>query len=111
MVESGFVFHDENKNLVRVKVKDCLDERKLGYVYQDVDIPWSNSRPTPLGSRVRKVALAQNFGVGAAHAVETSRNNVKFPVMLNSVVTDSGEEAKEVYEQEEEGSGGGDSSG
>ena len=71
---------------MRVKVKDCLDERKLGYVYQDVDIPWSNSRPTPLGSRVRKVALAQNFGVGAAHAAETSRN-VKFPLVLDSVVS------------------------
>ncbi|KAJ1434766.1 putative domain, di-copper centre [Sesbania bispinosa] len=46
-LESGFLFYDENKNLVRVKVKDCLDTRKLGYVYQDVDIPWLGSKPTP----------------------------------------------------------------
>ncbi|KAH1103156.1 hypothetical protein AAZX31_13G225400 [Glycine max] len=85
-LESGFLFYDENKNLVRVKVKDCLDERKLGYVYQDVDIPWLNSRPTPRRSRVQKVALAQNFGVGAARAAETSRN-VKFPLVLDSVVS------------------------
>ncbi|KAH1103157.1 hypothetical protein AAZX31_13G225500 [Glycine max] len=78
-LESGFLFYDENKNLVRVKVKDCLDERKLGYAYQDVDIPWSNSRPTPQRSRVQKVGTV-------AHVAETSRN-VKFPLMLDSVVT------------------------
>ena len=85
-LESAFLFYDENKNLVRVKVKDSLDTRKLGYVYQDVDIPWLNSKPTPRRSRVQKVALAQNFGVGAAHAAETSRN-VKFPLVLDSVVS------------------------
>ncbi|WVY93553.1 hypothetical protein V8G54_032641 [Vigna mungo] len=84
-LESGFLFYDENKNLVRVKVKDCLDTRKLGYVYQDVDIPWLNSKPTLRKPRARKVALAQNFGVGAAHAAETSRS-VKFPLVLDSVV-------------------------
>ncbi|XP_061375576.1 polyphenol oxidase A1, chloroplastic-like [Gastrolobium bilobum] len=83
-LESGFLFYDENKNLVRVKVKDCLDTRKLGYVYQDVDIPWLKAKPTPRRSRVQKVA--QHFGVGAAHAAETSRN-VKFPLVLDSVVS------------------------
>lgn len=46
-LNSGFVFYDENKNLVRVKVKDCLDEQKLGYTFQQVDVPWINSKPTP----------------------------------------------------------------
>ncbi|XP_027932205.1 polyphenol oxidase A1, chloroplastic-like [Vigna unguiculata] len=85
-LESGFLFYDENKNLVRVKVKDCLDTRKLGYVYQDVDIPWLNSKPSPRKSRARKVAFAENFGVGAAQAAETSRS-VKFPLVLDSVVS------------------------
>ncbi|KAK7327922.1 hypothetical protein VNO77_22015 [Canavalia gladiata] len=80
-LESGFVFYDENKNLVRVKVKDCLDTTKLRYVYQDVDIPWLNSKPTPRKSRTQK------FGVAAAHAAETSRNNAKFPLVLDSVVS------------------------
>ena len=83
-LESGFLFYDENKNLVRVKVKDCLDLRKLGYGYQDVDIPWLNAKPTPRKSRAQKVA--QHFGIGAAQAVETSRN-VKFPLVLDSVVS------------------------
>ncbi|KAL9321237.1 hypothetical protein ACSQ67_013076 [Phaseolus vulgaris] len=85
-LESGLLFYDEDKNLVRVKVKDCLDTTKLGYVYQDVDVPWLNSRPTPVKSRARKVAVTQNFGVGAARAAETSRN-VKFPLVLDSVVS------------------------
>ena len=83
-LESGFLFYDENKNLVRVKVKDCLDLRKLGYGYQDVDIPWLNAKPTPRKSRAQKVA--QHFGIGAAQAAETSRN-VKFPLVLDSVVS------------------------
>ncbi|KAK7401434.1 hypothetical protein VNO78_12917 [Psophocarpus tetragonolobus] len=88
-LDSGFLFYDENKNLVRVKTKDCLDSRKLGYVYQDVDIPWLESKPTSLRSRAQRVALAPHFGVvGAAHAAETSRNNnAKFPLVLDSVVS------------------------
>ncbi|KAK7246546.1 hypothetical protein RIF29_41415 [Crotalaria pallida] len=83
-LESGFLFYDENKNLVRVKVKDSLDTTKLRYVYQDVDIPWLKNKPTPRRSRVQKVA--QRFGNGAAQAAETSRS-VKFPLVLDSVVS------------------------
>ncbi|RDX61923.1 hypothetical protein CR513_59800, partial [Mucuna pruriens] len=46
-LESSFLFYDENKNLVRVKVKDCLDTTRMGYAFQKVDIPWLNSRPKP----------------------------------------------------------------
>ncbi|PNX58190.1 polyphenol oxidase, partial [Trifolium pratense] len=52
-LETSFLFYDENKNLVKVKVKDGLDERKLGYCYQDVDIPWINSKPKPASRRVQ----------------------------------------------------------
>nr|AUM57216.1 polyphenol oxidase A1-like protein [Mucuna pruriens]AZY91564.1 polyphenol oxidase 3 [Mucuna pruriens var. pruriens] len=107
-LESGFLFYDENKNLVRVKVKDCLDTAKLGYTYQDVEIPWLKSKPTPSRSRAQKVALAPGFGfgVGAAHAAETSRN-VKFPLVLDSVVRTvvkrpSKSRSKKEKEEEEE---------
>ncbi|KAH6767763.1 hypothetical protein C2S52_018746 [Perilla frutescens var. hirtella] len=46
-LDAAFVFYDENAQLVRVKVRDCLDHTKLGYTYQDVENPWLNSRPTP----------------------------------------------------------------
>ncbi|RDX69469.1 hypothetical protein CR513_51411, partial [Mucuna pruriens] len=45
-LDSSFLFYNENKKLVRVKVRDSLDSRKLGYDYQCVDIPWLNSKPT-----------------------------------------------------------------
>jgi polyphenol oxidase len=46
-LNSSFVFYDENKQLVRVYSKDCLDNRNLGYEYQQVDIPWLKSKPVP----------------------------------------------------------------
>ncbi|XP_028788765.1 polyphenol oxidase, chloroplastic-like [Neltuma alba] len=109
-LNSGFLFYDENKNLVRVKVKDCLDARKLGYVYQDVELPWLKSKPTPRrrSSKAQKVALVpQLFGVGAAQAAETSSKSVKFPVVLESTVSTDvkrpkkGRSKKEKEEKEE----------
>nr|AZY91563.1 polyphenol oxidase 2 [Mucuna pruriens var. pruriens] len=82
-LESGFLFYDENKNLVRVKVKDCLDTRSLGYVYQDVDVPWLDSKPTP---GIRR-AVVKSFGAGAALAAETSKESTKWPVVLDSSVS------------------------
>ena len=48
-LDAGFLFYDENAQLIRVKVRESLDTKKLGYVYQDVDvdIPWLKSKPTP----------------------------------------------------------------
>ncbi|TYJ31781.1 hypothetical protein E1A91_A06G223400v1 [Gossypium mustelinum] len=46
-LNASFLFYDENANLVRVKVRDCLDHRKLGYDYQFVDLPWLKEKPTP----------------------------------------------------------------
>ncbi|XP_028775501.1 polyphenol oxidase, chloroplastic-like [Neltuma alba] len=109
-LNSGFLFYDENKNLVRVKVKDCLDTRKLGYFYQDVELPWLKSKPTPRrrSSKAQKVALVpQLFGVGAAQAAETSSKSVKFPVVLESTVSTDvkrpkkGRSKKEKEEKEE----------
>ncbi|XP_028775529.1 polyphenol oxidase, chloroplastic-like [Neltuma alba] len=109
-LNSGFLFYDENKNLVRVKVKDCLDTRKLGYVYQDVELPWLKSKPTPRrrSSKAQKVALVpQLFGAGAAQAAETSSKSVKFPVVLESTVSTDvkrpkkGRSKKEKEEKEE----------
>ncbi|KAG8377225.1 hypothetical protein BUALT_Bualt08G0006200 [Buddleja alternifolia] len=55
-LDGAFLFYDENGHLVWVKVRDCLDNTKLGYVYQDVEIPWLESRPKPrISSAVRKM--------------------------------------------------------
>ncbi|KAJ9690393.1 hypothetical protein PVL29_012841 [Vitis rotundifolia] len=39
-LDASFVFYDENAQLVRVKVRDCVDPLKLRYKYQDIPIPW-----------------------------------------------------------------------
>ncbi|XP_054801103.1 polyphenol oxidase, chloroplastic-like [Prosopis cineraria] len=104
-LESGFLFYDENKNLVRVKIKDCLDTRKLGYVYQDVNIPWLQARPTPSRSRVLR-SLKKTLGVGAAHAANGG-GDVKFPLVLETSVSKvvkrekKGRSRKEKEEEEE----------
>nr|ACM43505.1 polyphenoloxidase [Camellia nitidissima] len=82
-LNAGFVFYDENAQLVRVKVKDCLDSRKLGYVYQDVDIPWLNTRPAP---RVSKLSRKINKA-GVAMAADTPSTAAEvFPKKLDKAV-------------------------
>ncbi|KAF8410583.1 hypothetical protein HHK36_003115 [Tetracentron sinense] len=46
-LDSYFFFHDENKQLVRVRIRDVLDIAKLGYSYEHVDHLWLNARPKP----------------------------------------------------------------
>ncbi|KAK7246547.1 hypothetical protein RIF29_41416 [Crotalaria pallida] len=85
-LESGFLFYDENKNLVRVKVKDCLDTTKLGYVYQDVDVPWLYVKPTPR-RRSRFIGkIKEKIGVDVAHDAAGTFQENKFPLVLDSSV-------------------------
>ncbi|XP_010242012.1 PREDICTED: polyphenol oxidase, chloroplastic-like [Nelumbo nucifera] len=60
-LDSAFLFYDENAELVKVKVRDCLDEKKLRYTYQSVDIPWLKTKPTPV--RKMKEALKEEEGL------------------------------------------------
>ncbi|VFQ89013.1 unnamed protein product [Cuscuta campestris] len=62
-LDSSLLFYDENAQMVRIKVRDCLDTRNLGYVYQDVEIPWLNSRPTPRASNNRVMRKGKKFDV------------------------------------------------
>ncbi|XWS15711.1 hypothetical protein CRYUN_Cryun34aG0025400 [Craigia yunnanensis] len=87
-LNSSFLFYDENANLVRVKVRDCLDNRSLGYFYQDVDIPWLKTKPTPR-KKTKKVAF--EGGPGIALAAEMNKKNVisssQFPIVLDKIVS------------------------
>ncbi|MFX6532753.1 tyrosinase family protein [Acinetobacter baumannii] len=76
-LDASFVFYDENAEMVRVKVRDCLDEKKLGYVYQDVEIPWLNTRPTPKVSP----SLLKKF-----HRTNTANPRQVFPAILDRVL-------------------------
>lgn len=55
-------------------MSDTLDNEKMGYVYQDMELPWLNRRPK---ARVQKSKIAA-AGSGAAETV--------FPVKLEKVV-------------------------
>ncbi|KAL0363344.1 UNVERIFIED_CONTAM: Polyphenol oxidase, chloroplastic [Sesamum calycinum] len=81
-LDASFVFYDENAQMVRVKVRDCLDQTKLGYVYQDVEIPWLDSRPTPRVSSV----LRKLKKLGKANAADTHSPKDVFPAKLDKVL-------------------------
>ncbi|KAJ4703427.1 Polyphenol oxidase [Melia azedarach] len=84
-LDAGFLLYDENANLVRVKVRDCLDTKKLGYVYQEVDIPWLKTKPTP-----RKLIKKMEKAFGVANAAEMKTKLIpssKFPLVLDKVIS------------------------
>ncbi|KMZ60042.1 Catechol oxidase [Zostera marina] len=71
--EASFLFYDENAQLVRVKVKDGLDESLLGYRFESVPIAWMDKKPTP------------SFGRGRGRGRWMRRpSRVKFPLDLKS---------------------------
>nr|AFJ79642.1 chloroplast polyphenol oxidase [Solanum melongena] len=44
-LNSEFFFYDENGDPFRVKVRDCLDTKKMGYDYAPMPTPWRNFKP------------------------------------------------------------------
>ncbi|GLJ28483.1 hypothetical protein SUGI_0560320 [Cryptomeria japonica] len=40
LLETEFLFYNENKQLVKVKAGDCYDISKLRYQYQELELPW-----------------------------------------------------------------------
>ncbi|CAO2823814.1 unnamed protein product [Amaranthus hypochondriacus] len=83
-LNASFIFYDENAQAVRVKVKDCLDPTRLGFTYQNVDLPWRNARPAPRTSRVRVRSVTQT--PEAATAMESTIPTVNFPKPLNKTI-------------------------
>lgn len=87
-LDSGFLFYNENAELVRVKVRDSLESKSLGYVYQEVDIPWLQSKPTPRRAKLAVSKIAKKLGV--AHAAESSTKIVAgraFPINLETKIS------------------------
>ncbi|KAM6550275.1 hypothetical protein CsatB_000083 [Cannabis sativa] len=103
-LNTTFLFYDENAQLVRVSVKDSLDTKKLGYVYQDVELPWLKTKPKPRGKKIsdkiksklksKKVASTTSLfggGIGAALAADDEVSAgltplSSFPIKLNNSV-------------------------
>ncbi|CAI9109153.1 OLC1v1008918C1 [Oldenlandia corymbosa var. corymbosa] len=61
-LNASFLFYDENAQMVRVRVRDCLDTTKLGYKYQDTEIPWVNYRPKPRISKATRMLMKKKLG-------------------------------------------------
>ncbi|PIN11267.1 hypothetical protein CDL12_16134 [Handroanthus impetiginosus] len=59
-LNASFLFYDENKQLVRVKVADCIDHTKMGYDYEKVDTPWLKYKPTKKAAKAKIQNLASN---------------------------------------------------
>ncbi|KAI3994167.1 hypothetical protein MKX01_012424 [Papaver californicum] len=54
-LNASFILYDEKKQLVRVTVKDSLEQENLRYKYQDVEIPWLQTKPkAPTTKKVDK---------------------------------------------------------
>uniref|UniRef100_A0A7N0VLV1 Tyrosinase copper-binding domain-containing protein n=1 Tax=Kalanchoe fedtschenkoi TaxID=63787 RepID=A0A7N0VLV1_KALFE len=86
-LNTAFHFYDENAQLVRVRVGDCLDHKKLKYAYQKVDVPWMNAKPTP---RRVKPAIKKKSSAGVANAAELPKKKFtdvsELPKRLNETI-------------------------
>ncbi|XP_050935854.1 polyphenol oxidase latent form, chloroplastic-like [Cucumis melo] len=72
-LNSSFVLYDENRKAVRIKVSQCLDSKILGYVYQDVPIPWKDTPP------IRRPKQERSLG--------NLPPTIDFPQILSSDIT------------------------
>ncbi|MCL7045065.1 hypothetical protein MKW94_017734 [Papaver nudicaule] len=75
-LNAGFLFYDEKKQLVKVTVKDCLKQENLRYKYQDVEIPWLQTKPKPPKARAVERKIAQKRSV----------DTTTFPIILDKTV-------------------------
>ncbi|XP_057537562.1 polyphenol oxidase I, chloroplastic-like [Amaranthus tricolor] len=81
-LNASFIFYDENSQAVRVRVQDCLDTARLGFTYQNADLPWLNARPDPRSrSKVRSVTSTPQ----TATAME-SQSTINFPKPLKKTI-------------------------
>ncbi|CAN1165969.1 Polyphenol oxidase, chloroplastic [Linum perenne] len=89
-LEAGFVFYNEDKNLVRCKIKDCLDSKKLNYQFQPVAIPWLDTKRTPQAKKKTTIANAFSLERSANAASSKKRELTElstFPVVLDRVIS------------------------
>ncbi|KAI3961266.1 hypothetical protein MKX01_006980 [Papaver californicum] len=84
-LNAGFLFYDEKKQLVRVTVEDCLEQENLRYKYQDVAIPWLQTKPiTPKTRKVeKKIAKTRSM---EKTTKKRSMGMTEFPIILDKKV-------------------------
>ncbi|XP_011082857.1 polyphenol oxidase I, chloroplastic-like [Sesamum indicum] len=75
-LNAAFLFYDENAQLVRVTVKDCLDNLRMGYDFERIDLPWLDYRPP------RQTAKAKVLRTSST----APKASTLFPLNLDKVV-------------------------
>ncbi|XP_051135581.1 polyphenol oxidase I, chloroplastic-like [Andrographis paniculata] len=90
-LDAEFQFYDEHARLVRVRVADALENERMGYAYQEVDLPWLKNR---LLARKKKSKAAAGAAYRAGEKV--------FPAKLDKVVRAVVKRPKKSREKEEE---------
>uniref|UniRef100_A0A6V7QWC5 Tyrosinase copper-binding domain-containing protein n=1 Tax=Ananas comosus var. bracteatus TaxID=296719 RepID=A0A6V7QWC5_ANACO len=85
-LNTSFLFYDENAQLVRVKVKDCLEADAMRYTYQDVEIPWLKAKPTPKNV-LQKIKSKESTLKATPRGTTTTTAETTFPVVLDKPVS------------------------
>ncbi|CAI9784320.1 unnamed protein product [Fraxinus pennsylvanica] len=76
-LNAELLFYDENsKLLVRVTVKDSLDNLRMGYDFERVDLPWLDYRPPPQTARARLIKTTSDAPLAST----------VFPVVLDKII-------------------------
>ncbi|KAI3906237.1 hypothetical protein MKW98_021770 [Papaver atlanticum] len=85
-LNAAFLFYDEKKQLVRVTVNDCLEQENLRYKYQDVEIPWLQTKPkTPKTRKIEK-DIAKKRSVEKTAKRRSMAGTTEFPILLDRTV-------------------------
>ncbi|KAK8916621.1 hypothetical protein KSP39_PZI022439 [Platanthera zijinensis] len=77
-LDASFLFWDEKMQRVRVHVRDIIDTRKLGYVYENVPLKWMNIETTVEDET--RILCSRNF----SQPNPAITGGVKFPLPLSS---------------------------
>ncbi|XP_022877388.1 polyphenol oxidase I, chloroplastic-like [Olea europaea var. sylvestris] len=99
-LNAEFLFYDENKRLVRVKAGDCLDQRRLGYDYDRIDLPWLNYRPPKKATKAKVSNISDAKTAASVLPVnlketvrvivpKSAKGKVDEQLMLENIETDS----------------------
>lgn len=73
-LHASYVFYDENRKLVRVRNKDCLDTIRMGYEFEKSPTPWENYRSVPRHKKKKKLDYVKRV------------EDMVFPVKLDTVI-------------------------
>ncbi|CAM0911041.1 unnamed protein product [Alopecurus aequalis] len=70
-LDTGFVFYDEKRRPVRIRIRDVLDSGRLGYAYEEKEtLEWLDKRPKPAS------------GIDRSSAEPSVPAAISFPVAL-----------------------------